>query len=80
VPSEGTDGDCHLRTDLTHLNTIEVSSIEARGHVVLIRRDDVRMLIHSNVRGAEASSTLCHIGRLMGRGAEVFKWTIKLTS
>jgi len=38
------------------------------------------MLIRSNVSGAEASSTLRYIGRLMGRGMEILIWIIKSCS
>jgi len=80
VPSEGTNGNGRLRSDLTHVNIIEVPSIKVRVHVWLIRRDNVNMLIRSNVSGAEASSTLRYIGRLMGRGMEILIWIIKSCS
>jgi len=56
---------------LTHFHTIETSSVEVRGHDVVIRRDDLHMLKRGNVSGTEVSSTLRYIGRLMGRVVEV---------
>jgi len=57
---------------LTHFRAIEISSVEVRGHVVVIRRDDLHMFNRGNVSGTEVNSTLRYIGTLKGsRGGGV---------